>query len=122
VGEVEALSTSSSGRLFDARARDRFAGQNETIDRVPGHIPGAKNLPFQENLKDGRFHAAAVLRERFEASLAGAPITEAVFYCGSGVTACHNLLAAELAGLSGARLFPGSYSEWIADGTRKVEV
>ncbi len=86
--------------LLDARAPDRFAGQNETIDPVPGHVPGARNQPFALNLAaDGRLRPAAALKTLWDAALGGTPPARVVAMCGSGVTACHNLLAMELAGL-----------------------
>jgi thiosulfate/3-mercaptopyruvate sulfurtransferase len=105
-------------KLFDARAPERFRGDVEPIDPVAGHIPGALNLPFAENLKDGRFRAPAELRERFAAALDGTPPEEAIVYCGSGVTACHDVLAFAHAGLPLPRLYAGSWSEWITDPTR----
>jgi thiosulfate/3-mercaptopyruvate sulfurtransferase len=118
----------ASGRsvLVDARAADRFAGQNETIDPVAGHIPGARNHPFARNLDaQGRFLSTAELRARWEATSDDAATgkTDAarvIAMCGSGVTACHNLLALEIAGLRGARLYAGSWSEWIRDPARPV--
>jgi len=105
--------------VIDARAADRFRGENETIDPVGGHIPGARNRFFKDNLQgDGRFKAAEQLREEFGA-LIGAP-ADAIMQCGSGVTACHNLLALEVAGLTGAALYPGSWSEWVGDSSRPV--
>jgi len=105
--------------VLDARAPDRFRGENETLDPVGGHIPGAKNRFFKDNLQaDGRFKPAAQLREELGA-LVTAP-SSAVMQCGSGVTACHNLLALEVAGLPGAALYPGSWSEWCADPARPV--
>ena len=105
--------------VLDARAPDRFRGENETLDPVGGHIPGAKNRFFKDNLQaDGRFKPAPQLRADFGA-LIGAP-DAAIMQCGSGVTACHNLLALEVAGLSGAALYPGSWSEWCADPSRPV--
>jgi thiosulfate/3-mercaptopyruvate sulfurtransferase len=105
--------------VVDARAADRFRGENETIDPVGGHIPGAKNRFFKDNLhNDGRFKAPEQLREEFE-SLIDDP-TAAIMQCGSGVTACHNLLALEVAGMPGAALYPGSWSEWSADPARPV--
>ena len=99
--------------LVDARGADRFRGENETMDPVGGHIPGAVNRPFKDNLgADGRFKPAAQLRAEFEAVCGGRPAHEIVGQCGSGVSACHNLLAMEAAGLSGAALYPGSWSEW----------
>jgi thiosulfate/3-mercaptopyruvate sulfurtransferase len=107
--------------LIDARSADRFAGRNETIDPVAGHIPGARNHPFSENVDTaGRFLARGTLRERFAKTLEGVPPDAAICMCGSGVTACHNLLAMEVAGLQGARLYAGSWSEWIRDPARAV--
>ena len=108
--------------LIDARAGERFRGENETLDPVAGHIPGAKNLPCASNLNaEGRFVAAEELRARFDAIVGDGDTTEVVSYCGSGVTACHNLLAMEVAGIHGARLYPGSWSEWCADKSRPIE-
>ena len=105
--------------VLDARAPDRFRGENETIDPVGGHIPGAKNRFFKDNLAaDGRFKEGAALKAEF-ASLLAEP-SEAIMQCGSGVTACHNLLALEVAGLPGAALYSGSWSEWCADPARPV--
>lgn len=105
--------------IVDARAPDRFRGENETIDPVGGHIPGAKNRFFKDNLQaDGRFKPGHQLHEEFGA-LISEPQT-AVMQCGSGVTACHNLLALEIAGLHGAALYPGSWSEWCADPSRPM--
>jgi thiosulfate/3-mercaptopyruvate sulfurtransferase len=120
--------------LVDARGADRFAGENETIDPVAGHIPGARNHPFVRNVDaKGRFLPVEELRERWQATLGArargggtlgaADVTDpkrAIAMCGSGVTACHNLLALEIAGLSGARLYAGSWSEWIRDKARPV--
>lgn len=119
--EVVSLRASGAIQLVDARGADRFAGQNETIDRVGGHVPGARNRPFTANLgPDGRFLAVTALHEQWEALLGGRPATELVSMCGSGVTACHNLLALEHAGLPGARLYAGSWSEWVRDPSRPV--
>jgi thiosulfate/3-mercaptopyruvate sulfurtransferase len=105
--------------VVDARAPDRFRGENETIDPVGGHIPGAQNRFFKDNLQaDGRFKDAAQLRADF-APLVDDP-SHAVMQCGSGVTACHNLLALEVAGMPGAALYPGSWSEWCADPARPI--
>ncbi len=107
--------------LIDARSADRFAGQNETIDPVAGHIPGARNHPFARNHDaDGRLLPAAALRAAWAGTLRGAAPASVVAMCGSGVTACHNLLALEVAGLSGAKLYAGSWSEWIRDPARVV--
>jgi thiosulfate/3-mercaptopyruvate sulfurtransferase len=121
VSAAELVENLSSARyqVVDARANDRFRGENETIDPVGGHIPGAKNRFFKDNLgADGRFKDAASLKAAF-APLFAAP-ADAVMQCGSGVTACHNLLAMEIAGLPGAALYPGSWSEWCADPARPV--
>lgn len=110
--------TSQALQVIDARAPDRFRGENETIDPVGGHIPGAKNRFFKDNLAaDGRFKSPKALRA--ELAVVGDP-AKAVMQCGSGVTACHNLLALEVAGLPGAKLYPGSWSEWSADSSRPV--
>lgn len=108
------------GRLLvDARANDRFRGENETIDPVAGHIPGAVNRFFQLNLTPEKtFKSPGDLRAEWAAIVGGTDASRVVMYCGSGVTACHNLLALEHAGLPGARLFPGSWSEWCASPDR----
>jgi thiosulfate/3-mercaptopyruvate sulfurtransferase len=101
--------------VLDARAPDRFRGENETLDPVGGHIPGARNRLFRDNLaSDGRFKPADQLRQEFIAATQGHPPAQTVSQCGSGVTACHNLLAMEIAGLPGAALYAGSWSEWCA--------
>ncbi len=117
---VEALG--EPGRvLVDARAAERYSGAFEPLDRVAGHVPGARNYPFSLNLgADGRFLAPAALRRRWLEFLQGAPPNGAIAMCGSGVTACHNLLALEVAGLPGAKLYAGSFSEWIQDPRRRV--
>ena len=107
--------------LVDARSPDRFRGENETLDRVGGHIPGARNRFFRDNLDgNGCFRPAAELRREFLALLADKVPEQVVMSCGSGVTACHNLLAMEIAGLPGARLYAGSWSEWCSDPARPV--
>ncbi len=107
--------------IVDARAADRFRGDNETLDPVAGHIPGALNRCFRDNLApDGRFKAAAALRSEWLALLAGRAPADVVQQCGSGVTACHNLLAMEVGGLSGSVLYPGSWSEWCAQSAAPV--
>jgi thiosulfate/3-mercaptopyruvate sulfurtransferase len=106
-------------KVLDARAPDRFRGENETLDPVGGHIPGAANRFFKDNLlPDGRFKPAGQLRSELSALVADP--ASAVMQCGSGVTACHNLLALEVAGLPGAALYPGSWSEWCSDPSRPV--
>ena len=107
--------------LIDARGPDRFRGENEGMDPVGGHIPGARPRFFRDNLDaSGKFLPAAELRRQFLDVLAGSEPERVVMYCGSGVSACHNLLAMELAGLPGARLYAGSWSEWCADPDRPV--
>jgi thiosulfate/3-mercaptopyruvate sulfurtransferase len=119
--EVERELAAGHILLLDARAADRFAGQNETIDPVAGHVPGARNQPVALNLQsDGRMQPAAALNSMWCKVLGATPPDQVVAMCGSGVTACHNLLALELAGLPGARLYAGSFSEWIRDPARKV--
>jgi len=109
--------------VVDARAPDRYAGENETIDPVGGHIPGAINRFWQANLgPDGRFKSPAMLRAEFAGLLAGRDTAQLIAQCGSGVTACHHLLAMQRAGLAGGKLYPGSWSEWIADPARPVAV
>jgi thiosulfate/3-mercaptopyruvate sulfurtransferase len=106
--------------LIDARAPERFRGEVEPLDMQAGHIPGACNRFHKENLgPDGRFKPQAELAAAF-ATLAGADPKQVVHQCGSGVTACHNLLAMEAAGLSGSMLYPGSWSEWSADPARPI--
>lgn len=106
-------------RVVDARAPERFRGETEPLDPVAGHIPGATNRVFKLNLAaDGRFKPADELRAEFEAW--ATPAEEVVHQCGSGVTACHNLLAMAHAGFEGMRLYPGSWSEWCGDVTRPV--
>ena len=109
--------------LLDARAAARYRGEMELIDPVAGHIPGALNLPTEGNLTpEGHFLPVAALRERFAVALGDRPPATVIHTCGSGVTACHNLLAMEVAGLSGSRLYAGSWSEWIRDPRRAVAV
>ena len=118
---IERFREDPSIQLVDARAPERFAGLQEPIDPVAGHIPGAMNRFWQKNLSpDGRFKPADELRREYEAMLAGHAPSETVHMCGSGVTACHNIFAMELAGLPGGRLYPGSWSEWCADRSRPM--
>lgn len=115
------LSSGGELQLLDARTAERFRGEAEPIDPVAGHIPGAINLPLQENLgSDGRFKPAEKLRSMYLQALRDIPADKVVAMCGSGVTACHNLLAMECAGLNGGRLYAGSWSEWIRDPARSV--
>ena len=108
--------------LIDARAPERFEGRTEPLDPVAGHIPGAVNRFFKDNLRaDGTFRSPDSLRQDFERILASSEAPSAICYCGSGVTACHDLLALEHAGLLGARLYAGSWSEWCSDPGRPTE-
>lgn len=107
--------------VVDARAAERFRGEIEPIDPVAGHIPGALNRPSSANLQaDGTFKSVMALRTEFASLLAGRPAEQVVHQCGSGITACHNLFAMELAGMTGSQLYPGSWSEWVSDSTRPV--
>lgn len=107
--------------VLDARAANRFRGEVEPMDPVAGHIPGALNRPNSLNVQsDGRFKPTAALRAEFEAVLGGRDPSLVVHQCGSGITACHNLFAMELAGLKGSALYPGSWSEWCSDPSRPV--
>lgn len=118
----EAASAAASGVLVDARAEPRYRGELEPIDAVAGHVPGALNRPFALNLDaSGRFKSADRLRAEWSALLAGRAPADIVHMCGSGVTAAHNLLAMEHAGLSGSRLYPPSWSGWISDPSRPTE-
>lgn len=120
-GEVEKIRTDPAFRLFDSRSEDRFHGQNETIDPVAGHIPGAYSAPYLDNYdKAGFLLPPEQIRQRFTQLLNGVSMDKAVFYCGSGVTAAVNLFAVEYAGMSGARIYPGSWSEWITDPSRPI--
>ena len=117
--EVAALTASGAGALLDARSAERFEGRVEPLDARAGHVPGARNHPYARNLgADGRFLPPQELRTRLTAALAGSAPAAAVSMCGSGVTACHTLLAMEIAELTGARLYPGSWSEWSRDPAR----
>lgn len=107
--------------VVDARATDRYRGENETIDPVGGHIPGARNRPFKDNLSaNAHFKPAHTLRDEYHAVLGDTTPERIVMQCGSGVTACHNLLAMEVAGMHGAALYGGSWSEWSSDPSRPV--
>jgi thiosulfate/3-mercaptopyruvate sulfurtransferase len=106
--------------LIDARGADRFRGDNEPMDRIAGHVPGAKNRPFTSNLVDQRFKTPIQLAAEFRELLGEHAPDHTMVMCGSGVTACHHLLAMERAGIRGAKLFTGSWSGWIADGNRPI--
>lgn len=120
---VAARLSESPGWLIDARAFERYSGQHEHVDRVAGHVPGAVNRPYADNVADGRFRDAQAIRmELLELLAQRGPhrADEVVLMCGSGVTACHQLLAFEHAGLPGAKLYPGSWSGWISDPARPI--
>jgi thiosulfate/3-mercaptopyruvate sulfurtransferase len=119
--DVLRASRISDNLIIDARPDRRFSGEFEPFDPVAGHVPGAINWPFDENLDvDGTFLPPEALRENYQALLKGRPAWQVFHMCGSGVTACHNILAMEVAGLPGSRLYPGSWSEWITDPNRPV--
>ena len=109
---IDALRRDAAWKVLDVRSRERFRGETEPIDPIAGHIPGAVNLPFAENLENGRFKSAQTLRAMYEEVLGGTPPERLIVHCGSGVTACHTLLALEAAGLEGASLYVGSWGEW----------
>ena len=119
---VQAADVPDAALLVDSRAPDRYNGKNEEIDPVAGHIPGAVNYFYQQNwLEDGRYLATKKIRDQLHAVLGDTAPADAVFYCGSGVTACVNLLALAHAGLGNGRLYAGSWSDWISDPARSVE-
>ncbi|MDH5738488.1 MAG: rhodanese-like domain-containing protein, partial [Gammaproteobacteria bacterium] len=107
--------------LIDARDEARFNGEHEPLDKVAGHIPGSINIPFEKNLDaNGKFLTPEQLQANFSNTVVDFTKNKIVHSCGSGVTACHNILAMEIIGLSGSRLYPGSWSEWITDPTRPI--
>jgi thiosulfate/3-mercaptopyruvate sulfurtransferase len=114
------LSQTHPWQLIDARSAERFRGEQEPIDPIAGHIPSAINRPLTDNLVNGCFKPAAELQEEWLAKLGKHSPEQIVHMCGSGVSACHNLLAMEIAGLSGSRLYVGSWSEWIRDPKRPI--
>ncbi len=122
IAEVDEVAENTGIALLDARAADRYAGRVEPIDPVAGHIPGARSLPFAQNLEtDGRMRSIDALRARFAPYFEGRDdASDVVCYCGSGVTAAHNVLAMAHAGYHGARMYPGSWSAWITDPNRPV--
>jgi len=118
--EVAAI-TEGKGVIIDARAEERYSGEVEPLDKVAGHVPGAINLPWEDNLDlGGDFLPPDELRELYGPLVGQHPVTDVIHMCGSGVTACHNLLAMEHAGIKGARLYAGSWSEWITDSSRPI--
>jgi thiosulfate/3-mercaptopyruvate sulfurtransferase len=112
----------AGGVLLDARARERFRGDMEPIDSVAGHVPGALNRPYADNLRNGQFKSAQELLNEFGQLLGAHNPEDVVAMCGSGVTACHHLLAMEHAGLHGAKLYAGSWSGWISDPNREIAI
>jgi thiosulfate/3-mercaptopyruvate sulfurtransferase len=121
VADVVRNLASPTQLVLDARSPDRFRGDANPLDPVPGHIPGARNRCYKDNLDpSGRFKSPAQLTDEFHHLLGATPPTQVVLQCGSGVSACHNALAMTVAGLEGARLYPGSWSEWITDPSRPV--
>jgi thiosulfate/3-mercaptopyruvate sulfurtransferase len=121
VNAMEQWLTDSKGQcVLDARSEDRFRGENETLDAVGGHIPGALNRFFKHNLSAGQFKSPDALRTEFKALLGNASASSVIHQCGSGVSACHNVLAMEVAGLSGSHLYVGSWSEWCTDPKRPI--
>jgi thiosulfate/3-mercaptopyruvate sulfurtransferase len=120
--EIEARLGDPSLRLYDARSADRFHGENETLDPVGGHIPGARSAPYAANLDaNGRMLPPEALRARFQELLGDTPAEEAIFYCGSGVSVAHDVIALQHAGLAMPRVYVGSWSDWISNGQRPVE-
>ncbi len=123
VKAIERMINDEEFLLIDSRAAERYSGEIENIDPIAGHIPSAVSAPFMENLNEnGIFRSKNEIKERFKKIVKSHPIERTVFYCGSGVTACHNLLALHHIGISNAKLFPGSWSEWIANGKRPIEI
>ena len=119
--DIDQMRNNPTYRVFDSRSPDRYRGENETIDPVAGHVPGAMLAPYMENIgPDGLFLSALALRTRFETLLEAIPEQHTAFYCGSGVTSAMNILAMVHAGLSPGKLYVGSWSEWIANGTHPV--
>lgn len=119
--EVQRLRRDPDYRVVDVRAPERYRGEVEPIDPVAGHIPGAINAPYTDNLnEEGKFRSPKELRQHYHALFGETPVEQVVFYCGSGVTSIHSLLALELAGLGKAKLYAGSWSEWIADRQQPV--
>src|SRR3546814_640257 len=121
VDQVQAGLNQQHFTLLNARSAQRYRGEVEPLDPAAGHIPGALNRPYQSNLQaDGRFKSADILRAEFQTLLGSRTEATVVHQCGSGISACHNLLAMELAGLHGSALYSGSWSEWCSDPSRPV--
>ncbi len=119
---VEGNLQNAQCKLFDSRTAERYRGENEPFDPIAGHIPGAINAPYLDNLNpDGTFRSDQELHARFTALLGSTPAADTSFYCGSGVNAAHNILALKHVGLGDARLYAGSWSEWITDSKRPIE-
>jgi thiosulfate/3-mercaptopyruvate sulfurtransferase len=119
--EVAAIMNDRSFKLFDSRTTERYRGETEPFDPIAGHIPGAISAPYAENLApDLLFRSTGDLRQRFDALLGDTPADQTAFYCGSGINAAHNVLALKHVGLGDARLYAGSWSEWITDPTRPI--
>ena len=122
IDEVNDARTAADRRVVDVRAAARYRGDNEPIDPIAGHIPGAINVPLTDNLQpDGKFKTAEELRQLYLAALGGSTPAQTIVHCGSGVTACHTLIALERAGLAGAKLYVGSWSEWCRNPERPRE-
>jgi thiosulfate/3-mercaptopyruvate sulfurtransferase len=120
--EVESMRHDTGSKLFDSRTAERYRGENETIDPIAGHIPGAISAPYPDNLNpDGTLRPQAELRLRFAVLLRGTPAEQTTFYCGSGVTAAQNILALKHVGLGDAKLYVGSWSEWITNPQHLIE-
>ena len=120
VAQTQAALTDPTRRILDARAPERYRGEVEPVDPVAGHIPGAFNRAFPNNLRDGVFKPADELKREFATILAGRAPDQLIHHCGSGVSACANMIAMEHAGLGGSVLYAGSWSEWCADPARPV--
>ena len=122
IDTVQAKLENNAITLIDARAADRFTGKDQKTDPVPGHVPGANNLPFSGNLtKDGMMQSPEIIKERFASVIQDRSLDDVVNMCGSGVTACHNMLAQAVAGMPPTKVFIGSWSQWIKDSSRPVQ-
>jgi thiosulfate/3-mercaptopyruvate sulfurtransferase len=117
MNEVDARRNDPEWKVLDVRSVPRYRGETEPIDPIAGHIPGAINLPYTENLDGDFFKASDALRTQYQQLLGETPVDRLIVHCGSGVTACHTLLALEAAGLEGASLYVGSWSEWCRNAS-----